>query len=149
MATVLFDDFLRSMATAVSDTNKYLQESQQDMGHFEETGADGVLRPKTVKMLLPRAHVGPGESLEGVHEVPTATLAHHNHVLMDRLKLDLYCQIDVEAGDRRGGAPKIALTFGGHGVLASQHLARVQVSFRSAEPPEGASRVRDQLLKMI
>jgi hypothetical protein len=144
MASILFDDFLMSMADAVAETNKHLQQVQQDMGHFEER--DGALAPKTMKMVLPRRHVADGQAHEEVHEVPTATLTHQNHVLMDKLSLDFQCLIEGMANAPRGGKPKIALVLGG-AAAERRDLATVRVSFRCADPPEGTSRVNDQLLK--
>lgn len=147
MANVLFDEFLMTVAAAVAETNKYLQQAQQDMGHFEER--DGTLVPKTLKMVLPRRHIADGQRLEEVHEVPTAILTHQKHVLMDELSLDFQCLIEGMTDASEGERPKIALVLGGAVAAERRDLATVRVTFRCTDPPEGTARVNDQLLMKL
>lgn len=146
MNVCFLDELLKAIGSAVATANLALQNlSGEAQKSFYQPGEDGVMHPRSLSVHLPRRHVGQGEEAEGPHDIPESTLTHHHQIMLDTLSLDIDCLVE---GLQKGadGADLVLLSVGGD-IRNRSNAARLQLTFKTADPPEGVARINDQLLK--
>jgi len=82
-------------------------------------------------------------------EVPTAALMQSNALVIDEATIELECVFDrfaTEADGRQPGAPRLGVWLDRTG---SGSPARIVIKFKRVDPPEGASRIEDALLRNL
>ena len=120
--------------------------------YFEEVkDADGnptgELAPKVMTMVLP--HQEGSEIKQASFDVPMMALVKHQAMTIDTLEMEFEVELhgleDLPA-DSDEGAVLSASTSGG-AFSSRKTIAKVHMTFRGEDPPEGVMRLNDKVLK--
>jgi hypothetical protein len=104
--------------------------------YFDEDG-----KPNFVSLVLP-THDNDGNTSVSV-DVPLLTLAHSNYLNINELEMEF----EVELGhfeDIEGDNISAKVT-----SISGKNVAKVRLSFNSADPPEGIAKIREELNKVL
>ena len=146
MARFYLDQLLKGVKQAVLSTNELA--SKQHMTYLAQhfvRNDDGTSSPTCLKLRMPATHIQEGEELEPVHQVPTATLSAPQTVSVDELEVELDCHIKALEATKKGGQ-RIEVKLGGF-PLGRSNAARIKITYKNGDPPEGVARINDSLLK--
>ena len=116
--------------------------------HDEDGKPTGVLRPKTVTMMLP--HQEGSEVKKVPYEVPMFALVKHQAMTIDQLDMDFEVELhglDQLQSEDDDEDVLSASTSGG--AFSRKTIAKVHMTFKGEEPPEGIMRLNDKVLKIF
>lgn len=107
----------------------------------------GQLAPKVMTMVLP--HQEGSEIKQASFDVPMMALVKHQAMTIDTLEMEFEVELhgleDLPA-DPEEGAVLSASTSGG-AFSSRKTIAKVHMTFRGEDPPEGVMRLNDKVLK--
>jgi hypothetical protein len=150
MDILSLNDLLTSVMAAVTEANyalgnHYVNTLSQ---HFNYNQDQKQWEPETMTMLLPKQVLHEGENPEQPVDVPTAALAGNNALLIDNLKIDFGCILQQISQDSEGNKTMmVSMSSPVSGTLDNK--INISMVIRSGEPSEGASRLRDALVRKI
>jgi len=104
--------------------------------------------PKTLKMVLP--HVD-GEAITPVeYDVPLFSLVKHQAMVIDTLRMEFEVELNgldslAQADDEEGDGPVVAASTPA-GTFSRKTIAKVEMTFKGDDPPEGTMRLNDKIL---
>ena len=141
--TKLFSAIHNSVSEASTVARNHSLSYLQD-DYFEEevdgTGKKtGVLIPKMLQIKLPVVRGGVMEHQEV--SVPLYSLAKHQSLCMDEVKITL----NIDLRDVKEDVV-VSLT---HKWFTEPTKAKVEMTFKGADPPEGIMKINDRLVKTI
>lgn len=115
----------------------------------EEGNPTGTWEPKTMKMVLPHSEGGSVTPVE--YEVPVFSLVKHQAMVIDTLRMEFEVELHgldsltVAEEDEDDGPAVAAATPAG--TFSRKSIAKVEMTFRGDDPPEGTMRLNDKILK--
>ena len=108
----------------------------------------GQLAPKIMKMVLP--HQEGAEIKQAAFDVPMFALVKHQAMTIDTLEMEFEVELhgleDLPSDDDDEGAVLSASTSGG-AFSSRKTIAKVHMTFKGEDPPEGVMRLNDKVLK--
>ena len=161
MAHFSLDEFVGAIQEAVVKSTDIAE--QHELNHIREeeywidTGdktSDGspIYKPRMVTLRLPMWE--DGKQTEKDVPVPMQTLVTGQSLMIEALTVEM----DVELQGMEDGADvgcthrklKINPTVGGNGWFAKKrNTAKISITFKGQEPPEGYARIDNQLIKLL
>ncbi len=146
MKTVGLDVLLRAIAGAVASSQESMRKRHiSNFASFFRKNEGDVLDPAVVSMKLPRDHFKEGDPPHRVADVPLATLTHHNQAHLQELRFEIDCHIDDLTEGEEEGSEAVSLVIGSTEPRAG--AARLTLSYRTNETPEGIAQINDTLLR--
>lgn len=134
-------ELLRSVQASILFANEAITSAQERHLAYFFTTEHGVTRARTVAVPMP----GPdGKAI--VRDVPLFALVPHNQMAMDRLRIEMHVAID-RAGCT--GSDRLAVRLGAVPRDEPPPLARIEITFKRAEMPEGVARLYNEIVKFI
>ena len=114
--------------------------------HGEDGQPTGKLKPKTLAMMLPHQE---GEEIKPtVFEVPLLALVKHQAMTIDTLEMEF--EVELHGLDQlqpQEGEDAVLAASTAGGAFSRKTMAKVQMTFRGEDPPEGVMRLNDKVLK--
>lgn len=108
----------------------------------------GALKPRTLRLTMPH-HVGEQVQYEEF-EVPIYTLVKHQAMLIDSLHMSFEVDLHGLESVKPGDSDSTLLASTAKGTFAKKPTtAKVEIVFKGSDPPEGAMRVNDKLVKSL
>lgn len=135
-AAKTFNQLVRSIYRSTIMAQRKVDEHVVE--HFIERFFDADGKPNTVKLSLP-THDGPPIDID----VPLITLTHGNHLNISELEIEF----EVELGhveDNSNDDISAAVT-----TVNGKKMANVKIKLNSTTPPEGVSRIRQEMIKQL
>ncbi len=161
MADFSLDEFVSAIQEAVVKSTDIAE--QHELNHITQqeywvdTGdkdADGqpVYRPRMVTVRLPMWI--DGKQLDRDVQVPMQTLVTGQSLMIDKLTVEMDIELEGMDDDCDIGHThrklKINPSVGGNGWFAKKrNTAKISITFKGQEPPEGYARIDNQLIKLL
>lgn len=161
MAQFSFDDFINAIQNAVVKSTDIAEQHElnhiRNQEYWTDTGEkakDGtpIYRPKMVTVRLP-AWVE-GKQVEHDVQVPMQTLVTGQSLAIEELTISM--DIELQGMDERSDVGcthrklKINPSIGGNGWFAKKrNTAKISITFKGQDPPEGYARIDNQLIKLL
>lgn len=125
-----------------------IQEDYFTSVHDEDGKTTGVIRPKTVQMVLP--HQEGGETKKVTYEVPVFALVKHQAMTLDQLEMNFEVELHgLDQLQSEDGEESVLSASTSGGVFSRKTIAKVHMTFKGGEPPEGIMRLNDKVLKIF
>ena len=116
----------------------------------EEGNPTGQLKPKVIKMVLP--HQQGDQVVEASFDVPIFALVKHQAMTIETLEMEFEVELhgleDLPPAEGDDGAVLSASTSGG-AFSSRKTIAKVHMTFKGEDPPEGVMRLNDKVLKVF
>ena len=161
MAHFALDEFVGAIQEAVIKSTDIAE--QHELNHIQQeeywidTGektSDGspIYKPRMVTVRLPVWEEG--KQIERDIQIPMQTLVTGQSLAIEALTVEM----DIELQGMQDGADigcthrklKINPSVGGNGVFAKKrNTAKISITFKGQEPPEGYARIDNQLIKLL
>ncbi len=113
----------------------------------DEGNSTGVLTPKIMKMVLP--HQEGAEIKQATFEVPMMALVKHQSMTIDTLEMEFEVELhgleDLPSDDDEGAV--LSASTSGGAFSSRKTIAKVHMTFKGEDPPEGVMRLNDKVLK--
>jgi len=134
-------DLFKAIHGAVDEAADVSREATNRWIHnFFDRQDDGTLSPKYVELVLPILEGG--EVAHKKMSIPLFSLASHQSLNLD--KLDISFEVDLH--NYEDGNAMISTS---SGMFSSSTKAKVEMSFKGENPPEGVMKINDVLVKTI
>lgn len=147
MATYRFDELLQSLKQAVIAASRVLQrEHVRDVQRHFEVDKEGVLTPRTLRVRLPSHQTREGETTEAVHQIPLFSLMQPHQLGIDEMTLDFECTLEGLEDRGEAGTRPVVLDLSPR-RWSKGVSAKVSITIRRSDAPEGVARINDHLLK--
>lgn len=161
MAQFSFDEFVEAIQTAVVKSSDIAE--QHELNHIQqqeywidtgEKAEDGtpIYKPRMVTVRLPVWK--DGKQTDHDIQIPMQTLVTGQSLAIEELTIAM----DVELQGMEEGADvgcthrklRINPSVGGNGWFArKRNTAKISITFKGQEPPEGYARIDNQLIKLL
>ncbi len=148
------DDIVHSIQSAVLAATDIAERHELDSVMQQEfwtktEDADGneVYVPKLVTMEIPVWE--DGRLLKRQVPVPLQTLTTGQSLRLDKLEVEMAVEISGLKSDKSPGKLMVRPRATGSWFKKESNTAKLKLTFKGAEPPEGYARIDDQLIKLL
>ena len=154
MAEHSLDDIVHSIQSAVLAATDIAERHELDSLMQEEfwtksTDDDGneVYVPKMVTMEIPMWE--DGKMVKKQVPVPLQTLTTGQSLRLDKLEVEMAVEISGLKSDKSPGKLMVRPRATASWFKKESNTAKLKLTFKGAEPPEGYARIDDQLIKLL